>query len=121
MSDREVELVMRTFMEHVQTYEQVVEFLAHFPTHAGGLVPLAVALFHHQEAIRDIVVEILNVLRAYPIGYQFLQSLNPFQRFAYVRMAYIREEHTIKGAGGLLPPSIVSRTPSSRSDVRTDL
>ena len=25
MSDREVELVLRTIMEHVQTYEQVVE------------------------------------------------------------------------------------------------
>jgi hypothetical protein len=30
MSDREVELVMRTIMEHVQTYEQVVE--VQFPT-----------------------------------------------------------------------------------------
>jgi len=121
MSNNEIELIMRTLVEHIQTYDQIVEFLAHFPTHTGGLVPLALALFHHHEPIRTIVVEILNVLRAYPIGYQFLQSLNPFQRFAYVRLAFSanREERTVVSAG-LLPPPFISRTPSNRSDLRMD-
>jgi len=116
MSDREAELIMRTLAEHVQSYEQVVEMLALLPPHMGGLLPLALGLFHQQEPIRDIVVEVLDVLRAYPVGYQFLQSLNPFHRFAYARLAQSREERMGRDLNKCYPAPWISRTPSNRSE-----
>jgi len=128
--DAEVELVMRTLVEKVQTYEQVVELLSLLPSHAGGLMPISFGLFHQQEMIRDLTVDLLTTLRAYPIGVQFLQSLNHFHRYAYVRQAHAREGQSRPTPTPSLtpnpsfnqlhpPPSTIfpnSRTPSNRSE-----
>ncbi|TFY76670.1 hypothetical protein EWM64_g7339, partial [Hericium alpestre] len=102
MSEAEVELIMRTMAENVQTYDQVVELLAHSPPHAGGLLPLSFGLFHQQEAVRDLTVDIFTHLRMFPVGVQFLQALNHFQRYAYVRQAHAREN---RHAQMLSPPT----------------
>ncbi len=39
------------------------------PPHHQGLQPLSFGLFHQQEAIRDLTVEIMNELRSYPVIY----------------------------------------------------
>lgn len=67
MREREVELIMRSLVENVQTYEQVVELLALLPQYLGGLLPLSFGLFHQSEHIRMLTVELLTVLRAYPV------------------------------------------------------
>lgn len=109
----------------------------------GGLLPLSFGLFHQQESIRELTVDIFNELRAYPvslsphpnrvqsnqliyqritllyqIGVQFLQSLNHFQRYAYVRQAHTRESKMYKEQQHLhVPPAaLYSRTPSNRSE-----
>ncbi|KAH7922767.1 spindle pole body interacting protein [Leucogyrophana mollusca] len=119
ITDAEVELIVRSIAENVQSYDQVVELLAHTPPHAGGLQPLSFCLFHQQESIRDATVDIFNELRAYPVGVIFLQALNHFQRYAYVRQAQARESRTAKDQHNhLAPPStFASRTPSNRSEV----
>jgi len=91
LSDMEVELMMRTFAENLQNYDQVVEMLASVPPHQGGLLPLSLGLLHPQEVIRECTVDIFNELKQYPIGVLFLQSLNHFQRYAYVRLAAARK------------------------------
>ncbi|KAF8586594.1 spindle pole body interacting protein [Ramaria rubella] len=117
MPDAEVDLILRTLLDSVQTYEQIVELLSLLPPHAGGLLPLSFGLFHQQESIRDLTVELLTTLRAYSIGVQFLQSLNHFHKYAYVRQAHAREARMIRDQNQLFPPPFSnSRTPSNRSE-----
>ncbi|ETW77958.1 hypothetical protein HETIRDRAFT_388025 [Heterobasidion irregulare TC 32-1] len=118
MQDVEVELIMRAMAESVQTYDQVVELLALLPPHAGGLLPISFGLLHQQEAVRELTVDLFSQLRQFPIGVQFLQALNHFQRYAYVRQAHARENRLMKENHLQLPPppSIFSRTPSNRSE-----
>jgi hypothetical protein len=53
------------------------------------------------------------------VGVQFLQSLNHFQRYAYVRQAHARESRGVgvrdASGPGLLAPTF-SRTPSHRGE-----
>lgn len=87
--------------------------------------------------MRELTVDLFNELRAYPvrpvsyiialattdkptagqIGVQFLQALNHFQRYAYVRQAHAKEQRE-KEANSLSIPhsSFMSRTPSNRSE-----
>jgi len=52
------------------------------------------------------------------VGVIFLQALNHFQRYAYVRQAHARESRMKDLSHGLVPPPhLVSRTPSNRSEV----
>ncbi|KAJ6546440.1 mesa protein [Mycena vulgaris] len=91
MSEAEVSAIMRTLAENVKTYDQVVELLAYLMPHGGGLLHIAFSLFHQKEAVRDATVDLFNQLRAFPVGVLFLQALNHFQRYAYVRQAHARE------------------------------
>jgi len=118
MPDGEAELIMRTLAQNLQTYDQVTQLLAYLPPHHHGLLPLSWGLFHQAEAVRDSTVDIFNALREHSIGVQFLQSLNHFQRYAYVRQAYAKEARLLKDQNTLtIPPnSYMSRTPSNRSE-----
>jgi hypothetical protein len=53
------------------------------------------------------------------VGVQFLQALNHFQRYAYVRQAHARESRGVgvrdASGPGLLAPTF-SRTPSHRGE-----
>ncbi|KAJ7213037.1 stabilization of polarity axis-domain-containing protein [Mycena pura] len=105
MSDVEVSTIMRALADSVKTYDQVVELLAYLMPHGGGLVHLAFSLFHQKEAVRDATVDLFNELRAYPVGVLFLQALNHFQRYAYVRQAHARDKQLpqlpqLHGSGG---------------------
>lgn len=54
------------------------------------------------------------------VGVIFLQALNHFQRYAYVRQAYARESRVKEGVSInhlVPPPALASRTPSNRSEV----
>ncbi|VDC00132.1 unnamed protein product [Peniophora sp. CBMAI 1063] len=123
MPDAEVECAMRTFLDNARNYEQIVELLAALPSHAGGLLPLSFGLFHQREPVRDLTVDLFSQIRMYPIGVQALQSLNHFQRYAYVRLAHARERpNGVAQAhvGHLSIPANTpgfSRTNSTRSDV----
>ncbi|KAF4583378.1 hypothetical protein EYR38_002128 [Pleurotus pulmonarius] len=119
MSDTEVELIVRTIANNVRTYEQVVELLAYLAPHGGGLLYLSFGLFHQQEVVRDLTVDIFNELRSYAVGVTFLQALNHFQRYSYVRQAHARESRVAREQQQQLHPppvSYTSRTPSNRSD-----
>ncbi|KAG1753638.1 docking domain of Afi1 for Arf3 in vesicle trafficking-domain-containing protein [Suillus paluster] len=118
LPDVEVELIVRSITDNLRKYEQVIELLAYMPPHAGGLQPLSFCLFHQQDSIREATVDIFNELRQYPVGVIFLQALNHFQRYAYVRQAHARESRMKDPNHGLaLPPHMTSRTPSNRSEV----
>ncbi|KAJ7782517.1 docking domain of Afi1 for Arf3 in vesicle trafficking-domain-containing protein [Mycena maculata] len=95
MSDAEVSTIMRTLAENVKTYDQVIELLAYLMPHGGGLLHIAFCLFHQKESVREATVDLFNQLRAYPVGVLFLQALNHFQRYAYVRQAHAREKRLV--------------------------
>ncbi|KAH9947502.1 spindle pole body interacting protein [Amylocystis lapponica] len=118
MSDGEAELIMRTLAENLHTYEQVTELLSFLPPHHNGLLPLSMGLFHQSEVVRELTIDIFNELRTYPIGVQFLQALNHFQRYAYVRQAHARETRYLRDQNTLTIPqaSYISRSPSNRSE-----
>lgn len=85
MSDGEAELIMRIIADNLQTYDQVTEvriaralnlvcgltrtfqLLSLLPPHHNGLLPLSFGLFHQEEVVRDLTVDIFNVLRSYPV------------------------------------------------------
>ncbi|KAF8973314.1 docking domain of Afi1 for Arf3 in vesicle trafficking-domain-containing protein [Flammula alnicola] len=98
MLDSEALAIMRNLADGVKGYDQVVELLASLP-HGGGLLYLGFSLFHQKEAVRECTVNLFNQLRAYPltdgtsseVGVLFLQSMNHFQRYAYVRQAHAKE------------------------------
>ncbi|PPQ80048.1 hypothetical protein CVT24_006514 [Panaeolus cyanescens] len=90
MPDAEASAIMRALSEGVKTYDQVVELLASLP-YGGGLLYLGFALFHQQEMVREHTVSLFNQLRHYPVGVVYLQGLNHFQRYAYIRQAHARE------------------------------
>ncbi|KAF8906574.1 stabilization of polarity axis-domain-containing protein [Gymnopilus junonius] len=94
MSDSEALTIMKSLADGVKTYDQVVELLASLP-HGGGLMYLGFSLFHQKEAIREYTVSLFNQLRAYPVGVLFLQALNHFQRYAYVRQAHAKERKMV--------------------------
>ena len=92
------------------------QLLASLLPHGGGLTHLGFGLFHQKEAIREATVDLFNQVRAYPVGANaglipcyllsaeqvgvlFLQSLNHFQRYAYVRQAHVREKRLWKELG----------------------
>jgi hypothetical protein len=120
-------------------------------SHQQGLLPLSFGLFHPQEQIRELTVDIFNALREYPVrsackiipyrahpqccqvGVHFLNALNQFQRYAFVRQAAARETRVSRfsatpgpqpglpgaSAGAGLyppPPAFGTRTPSNRSE-----
>jgi hypothetical protein len=122
------------------------QLLSLIPPYTGGLLPLSFGLFHQQEVVRDLTVDLFTQLRMFPVsfvdhtvrffrrtflismnawmqvGVQFLQALNHFQRYAYVRQAHARESRgnnvrDPSGAGLLAPPTGFTRTPSHRSEL----
>jgi len=93
LPDAEVSAITRALADNVKTYEQVVEFLAYLVPHGGGLVHLGFCLFHQRESVREATMELFNQLRTYPVGVLFLQTLNHFQRYAFVRQAHARQLH----------------------------
>lgn len=111
--DGEIETIFATIAANLQTYEQVIELLALLPAHHGGLLPLALGLFHPNERIQDATLVILDKLKVYQVsnernwivdmcltngcvqvGNVFLASLNAFQRFAYHRLVQERDGAT---------------------------
>ncbi|KAJ3571772.1 hypothetical protein NP233_g3548 [Leucocoprinus birnbaumii] len=121
LADSEVLAIMRTLADNVRTYEQVVELLSYIVPQGQGLLHLGFGLFHQKESVRDATVDLFNSLRAFPVsdrprfvtysdliwyaavvtirdqvGVSFLQSLNHFQRYAYVRQAYAKEKKQLQ-------------------------
>ncbi|KAF5355050.1 hypothetical protein D9756_005243 [Leucocoprinus leucothites] len=96
LADTEALAIMRTLADNVKTYEQVVELLSFVMPQGQGLLHLGFGLFHQQEAVRDATVDLFNNLRAFPVGVSFLQSLNHFQRYAYVRQAHGKEKKLLQ-------------------------
>ncbi|KAL0067388.1 hypothetical protein AAF712_005617 [Marasmius tenuissimus] len=94
MTDSETYFLMKTLEENVRTYEQVTELLSYLMPLSGGLLPLGFGLFHPQESVREATIDLFNHLRQYPVGVVFLQSLNHFQRYAYVRQACAKQQQT---------------------------
>ncbi|KAF9027622.1 spindle pole body interacting protein [Hymenopellis radicata] len=115
MGDAEVSLLMQTLADNVNTYDQVVELLSYLMPHSGGLLPLGFGLFHQDESVRNRTVDLFNQIRAYPIGVLFLQALNHFQRYAYVRQAHARVRRPSDHPPALYPPAVTSRTHSNSS------
>ncbi len=88
MQDAEVELIMRTLVNSVQTYDEVVEvrgllrsapfnlvpltnrsqLLSLTSPYNGGLLPLSFGLFHQQEVVRDLTVDLFTQLRMFPVS-----------------------------------------------------
>lgn len=127
---------MITFLLHSMTIPY--KLLAHCPPQHGGLQPLAMCLFHQQEYIRDMTVGLLNVIRDYTVswvmsscsysqsvcqvGFQFLQNLNQFFRYSYIRQVHERQLPWREGFTSDQNTSVVSgntsqKAPSNHSQV----
>ncbi|KIS68689.1 uncharacterized protein UMAG_03261 [Mycosarcoma maydis] len=88
----ESDLIFETLAKSVVTHDQIVEVLAMLPPHTGGLLPLALGLFHPSQAARDAVVDFFLRLCRHPVGRKFVQSMHTFHRLAFARLAQDRAE-----------------------------
>ncbi|TFK25718.1 mesa protein [Coprinopsis marcescibilis] len=99
MSDAEAVAVMKTLADNVKTYEQVVELLSSVP-HGSGLLSIGFGLFHPFEAVREATIDLFNQLRSHSVGVLFLQALNHFHRYAYIRLAHAKEKRLLADQQG---------------------
>ncbi len=76
----ESDLIFETIARSVVTHDQIVELLALLPPHTGGLLPLALGLFHPNQAARDAVVDFFLRLCRHPVGRKFVQSMHTYHR-----------------------------------------
>ncbi|TKY84840.1 hypothetical protein EX895_005920 [Sporisorium graminicola] len=88
----EADLIFDTIAKSVVTHDQIVEVLALLPPHTGGLLPLALGLFHPSQAARDAVVDFFLRLCRHPVGRKFVQSMHTYHRLAFARLAQDRAE-----------------------------
>ncbi|GAC99096.1 hypothetical protein PHSY_006694 [Pseudozyma hubeiensis SY62] len=94
----ESDLIFETIAKSVVTHDQIVEVLALLPPHTGGLLPLALGLFHPSAAARDAVMDFLLRLCRHPVGRKFVQSMHTYHRLAFARLAQERAEIEAAGA-----------------------
>jgi hypothetical protein len=105
MQDAEAELIMRTLVNAVQTYDQVAEvrnrcalfdpdfngfplthrlqLLSLTPPYTGGLLPLSFGLFHQQEVVRDLTVDLFTQLRMFPVSLSIIRSVCPVRPLTF--------------------------------------
>ena len=68
------------------SYEATNQVLCCIPEYQGGVFPIAVGLFHPYQKVRFAAVEILERLRDHIAGRHFFNSMNRFQKLAFVRL-----------------------------------
>jgi hypothetical protein len=49
------------------------QLLSLTPPHNGGLLPLSFGLFHQQEVVRDLTVDLFTQLRMFPVSFCFVR------------------------------------------------
>ncbi|KAJ3143847.1 hypothetical protein HK101_003012 [Irineochytrium annulatum] len=69
----------------VGTDAALVELLSYMPQNLGGLMPIAIGLFHARWEVRRASTRILWRLDWHRVGTRFNQHLNPFFRLCYSR------------------------------------
>eukprot|EP00741_Cyanophora_paradoxa_P025186 tig00000350_g24311.t1 len=87
LSEAEMGRLLGDLEAHVQTPEQVLELLSYLPETTGGILPVALGLFHGQEAVRASAVRLIQRVEASGVGVRCVDSLNIFLQFAYNRCA----------------------------------
>lgn len=99
----ESDLIFETIAKSVVTHDQIMEVLALLPPHTGGLLPLALGLFHPSQAARDAVVDFFLRLCRHSVGRKFVQSMHTYHRLAFARLAQERaESEGAKGANAAM-------------------
>lgn len=96
----ESDLIFETIAKSVVTHDQIMEVLALLPPHTGGLLPLALGLFHPSQTARDAVVDFFLRLCRDSVGRKFVQSMHTFQRLAFARLAQERAQAEMETAQG---------------------
>lgn len=97
----ESDLIFETIAKGVVAHDQIMEVLALLPPHTGGLLPLALGLFHPNPTARDALVDFFLRLCRHPVGRKFIQSMHTYHRLAFARLAQERAEmEMLKGVNG---------------------
>lgn len=78
--------IYTTIRDYVVEYEEVNQLLCVLPENQGGLFPIAVGLFHPLQKVRFAVVELLERISTHMAGRHFFNSLNKFQKLAFIRL-----------------------------------
>lgn len=78
--------IFLTLNKHIQTYDEINQFLSVIPEQLGGLHPLALGLFHADVEVRKACVELMERISGHMAGKHFWKSLNRFFRLSFVRL-----------------------------------
>ena len=83
------------------SYEAINQVLVYIPEYQGGVFPIAVGLFHPYQKVRFATVEILERLSEHLAGRHFFNSMNRFQRLAFVRLKGEKDSCAPQGNAGI--------------------
>merc|ERR1711991_1013274 len=78
LDDESMLSVFQSMIAAVVSDSQITEFLQFFPEDRGGLAPLGTGLFHAQEEVRALAVELLSRIEKNKYGRVLVNSLNKF-------------------------------------------
>ena len=89
LDDESMLSVFQSMIAAVVSDSQITEFLQFFPEDRGGLAPLGTGLFHAQEEVRALAVELLSRIEKNKYGRVLVNSLNKFILHAFRRNQFL--------------------------------
>eukprot|EP00455_Lapot_gusevi_P001772 TRINITY_DN10680_c0_g1_i3.p1 TRINITY_DN10680_c0_g1~~TRINITY_DN10680_c0_g1_i3.p1 ORF type:complete len:458 (-),score=111.90 TRINITY_DN10680_c0_g1_i3:124-1497(-) len=85
VTDEEISVTIRNFLDHIHTAPQIREFLTFFPDSQRGLMPIAMSILHADLSIRLATCRLLHLIQQHPDGERFVNNLNYFLLLSYQR------------------------------------
>jgi len=87
ISEKEMLLIYKTFLDNINTEEQATEFLSFLPEAAGGCLPISASLFHTSEEVRTITAKLFHQLDKLQVNKDFMARMNFFLFLGYDHIA----------------------------------
>ncbi|KAG2377979.1 hypothetical protein C9374_008601 [Naegleria lovaniensis] len=87
LNEEELITMFQLFIKHVNTREEILEFLTFFPENEGGIYPIALCTLHSSELMRLLSVSFLRRIESIDEGKLLVQNMNMFLLLGYDRGA----------------------------------
>ncbi|EFC40537.1 predicted protein [Naegleria gruberi] len=85
LPEEELISIFQTFIKHVNTREEILEFLTFLPENEGGIEPIAICTLHSSEMMRLLSVSFLKKIETIEEGRLLVQNMNMFLLLGYDR------------------------------------
>nr|CAG4716615.1 unnamed protein product [Naegleria fowleri] len=87
LNEEELITMFQLFIKHINSREEILEFLTFFPENEGGIHPIALCTLHSSELMRLLGVSFLRKIESIDEGKLLVQNMNMFLLLGYDRGA----------------------------------